>query len=219
MVRISAQRRARVLVVDDHSIVREGVTLLLERDAAVEVVGGAATGREAVLAAKRLQPDIVVMDLVLRELSGVDVAERILADLPHTRIVIFTIHVTSEHVFRALRAGALAYVDKNAPAADLVRAVNEVSRGGQYLSAAVANSIERRASESDTRSPLERLSIREREVLHLTAGGATSAQIAKKLSLSPKTVDTYRSRIMEKLAVHDHAALIRFAIEHALIPS
>lgn len=219
MVRFSPQRPARVLVVEDHGIVREGLILLLERDAAIKVVGAAANGKDAVRAATQLRPDIVVMDLVLPELSGVDATERILADLPDTRIVVLSINISTEHIFRALRAGACGYVDKQAAGADLVRAIHHVADGDRYLSTAVATVFEGLDAASGALSPLERLSAREREVLHLAVGGATSAQIAKTLSLSPKTVETYRSRIMEKLGVEDHVALIRFAIEHALTPA
>jgi DNA-binding NarL/FixJ family response regulator len=125
---------------------------------------------------------------------------------------------TSEHVFRALRAGAVGYVLKQCAAADLVHAVLMVADGASYLSPQLRETLAGLAIDTAPLSPLERLSPREREVLHLTVGGATSAEIGRKLSLSPKTVDTYRSRIMEKLGVAHHAGLIRYALEHAITP-
>lgn len=218
MLSLGTARSASVLVVDDHGIVREGLTVLLERRPELRVVATAADGRQAIEVARRLRPDVVVMDLVLPELSGIDATRRILHDSPNTRVVILSVCHTSEHVFQALRAGARGYVLKQCAAAELDQAVMAVLAGEQYLSPEVRHMIANVGLDPSARSPLERLSTREREVLHLTVGGSTSAQIAQTLSLSPKTVETYRSRIMEKLGVADHAALIRFALEHAMTP-
>jgi DNA-binding NarL/FixJ family response regulator len=158
------------------------------------------------------------MDLVLPDLNGIDATERIVQALPGTRVVIVSMCHTSEHIVRALRAGAMGYVLKQSEAADIVKAVLAVSDGKTFFSPQAASAIEGLAIDSADRSPLERLSAREREVLHLTVGGATSRSIAHRLSLSPKTVETYRSRIMRKLGVPDRTALIHFAIEHALTP-
>jgi len=186
----------RVLVVDDHGIVRDGLTAILERSPRMTVVGTASSGKQAISAARRLAPDVIVMDLIMPELNGVDALERVLHDSPRTRVVIFSVCDTAEHIVRALRAGAQGYV---------------VKKGVQ----AALDGIRWDAADL---SPLERLSQREREVLHLTASGATTGGIARRLSLSPKTVETYRSRIMRKLGVADRTALIHFAIEHALTP-
>lgn len=212
-------RPVSVLVVDDHGIVREGLTVLLERRPEIRVVATAADGRQAVMAAKQYHPDVVVMDLVLPELSGIDATRRILRDLPQTRVVILSVCHTSEHVFQALRAGALGYVLKQSAAVELDHAVMAVLGGEHYLSPDVREVVAAAGGDFASLTPLERLSSREREVLHLTVGGATSAEIARTLSLSPKTVETYRSRIMEKLGVADHTALIRFAVEHAMTPA
>jgi DNA-binding NarL/FixJ family response regulator len=209
----------RILVVDDHEIVRDGISAVLERHPNLKVVGSVATGREAVAAATRLAPEVVVMDLMLPELSGVDATERILSQLPRTHIVILSVCHTSEHIFRALRAGAHGYVVKEAVSADLVRAVLAVIAGEQFLSSQITEAVIGGALANSTgQSPLERLSKREREVLHLTVAGVSSAKIAQRLSLSRKTVDTYRSRIMEKLGVSDLTGLIHFGIEHAMAP-
>jgi DNA-binding NarL/FixJ family response regulator len=210
----------RILVVDDHGIVRDGVAAVLERHPSLKVVERAATGKEAVCAATRLVPEVVVMDLMLPELSGVDATERILALLPQTHIIILSVYHTSEHIFRALRAGAHGYVVKEAAGDDLVRAVLAVMSGERFLSSQITDVVigEALNNSGNTQSPLERLSKREREVLHLTVAGSSSAQIAERLSLSRKTVDTYRSRVMEKLGVSDLTALIHFAVQHAMTP-
>ena len=210
----------RILIVDDHGIVRDGLTALLEKHGNMQVVGTAATGKEAVVAAARLEPDVIVMDLVLPELSGVDATERILNLLPRTQVVILSVCHTSEHIFRALRAGALGYVLKQAAGAELVSAVRSAFVGEPYLSPQITDVvIGSLLHKAALQSPLERLSGREREVLHLTVGGSSSAEIARRLSLSRKTVDTYRSRVMEKLGVEDLAGLIHFAIAHAMTPT
>ncbi|HEY6924751.1 MAG TPA: response regulator transcription factor [Steroidobacteraceae bacterium] len=210
----------RILVVDDHGIVRDGVAAMLERHPNLKVVEAVGTGREAVAAATRLAPDVVVMDLMLPDLSGVDTTERILSLLPDTRIVVLSVCHTSEHIFRALRAGAHGYVVKEAVGADLVRAVLAVVAGERFLSCQITNTVIGGALGHCTgfQSPLDRLSRREREVLHLTVAGLSSAAIAAQLSLSRKTVDTYRSRVMEKLGVTDLTGLIHFSIEHAMVP-
>jgi len=210
----------RVLVVDDHGIVRDGLTLLLGRQQHMEVVGTATTGKEAIDAAARLKPDVIVMDLMLPELSGVDATARILSISPQIHVVVLSVSHTSEHVFRALRAGARGYVVKEAAGVELVRAITAVLAGERYLSPLITELLIRGLlDDSYGLSPLERLSGREREVLHLTVAGSTSAEIAEHLSLSRRTVDTYRSRLMEKLGVSDLTTLIRFAIEHAMAPA
>jgi DNA-binding NarL/FixJ family response regulator len=209
-----------IVVVDDHGIVREGVSALLDGHFHMKVIGTAANGKEAVLAAERLKPDVIVMDLVLPELCGVDATVRILAVLPVTRIVILSACDTSEHVFRALRAGARGYVLKEGASAELVQAVLAVVAGERYLSPRITGVlIDSLLVDAQTASPIESLSPREREVLHLTVSGASSAEIGEKLSLSRKTVDTYRSRVMGKLGVEDLAGLIRFAVAHAMTPA
>ena len=210
----------RIVVVDDHGIVRDGLCALLDGHFHMQVVGSVANGKDAIIAAGRLKPDVIVMDLVLPELSGVDATSRILAVLPLTRIVILSACDTSEHVFRALRAGARGYVLKESAGAELVQAVLAVVAGERYLSPRITGVvIDSLLTDVAAASPIESLSPREREVLHLTVTGASSAEIGEKLSLSRKTVDTYRSRVMGKLGVPDLAGLIRFAVAHAMTPA
>ena len=215
----SATPLRRILVVDDHRIVCEGLTLLLERHPCNKVVGTAATGTAAVEAAQRLRPDIVTMDLSLPDMNGIDATEHILRILPLARVIILSASHTSEHVYRATRAGALGYVIKDAAATELVEAVTRVMTGGRYLSPACAGlDVDNAANAIPPQSPIESLSAREREVLHRVCAGSSSAEIARQLSLSPKTIDTYRGRLMTKLGVGNRTALIRFAIEHSLFP-
>lgn len=219
MTTSSATPLRRILVVDDHLIVCEGLTLLLERYPGNRVVGTAATAASAIDAAKRLRPDIVTMDLALPDMNGIDATEHILRSLPLARVIILSASHTSEHVYRAMRVGAVGYVVKDAAAAELAEAVSRVMAGGRYLSPLYAAlDIDRSASAMPAQSPIESLSAREREVLHGVCAGSSSAEIARQLSLSPKTVDTYRGRLMTKLGVGNRTALIRFAIEHSLFP-
>ena len=209
----------KILVVDDHGIVRDGLSALLNGHSEMRVVGTAADGKAAVRAAARLLPDVVVMDLALPELSGIDATTRILAAQPLIRIVVLSASDTSEHVFRALRAGARGYVLKESASAEIVQSVAAVSKGDRYLSPRLTGVlIDGLLGDPGPASPIESLSPREREVLHLTATGASSADIGLRLSLSRKTIDTYRSRVMAKVGVADLAGLIRFAVAHALVP-
>lgn len=209
----------KVLVVDDHGIVRDGLSALLNASEHMRVVGTAADGMAAVRAAERLRPDVIVMDLALPKLSGIDATLRILQVAPATRVIILSASDTSEHVFRALHAGARGYVLKESAAAEIIRAVAATSRGERFLSARLSSLlIDEMLDKRAAVSPIESLSRREREVLHLTVAGATSAEIGRQLSISRKTVDTYRSRTMGKLAVSDIAGLVRFAMVHAMVP-
>jgi DNA-binding NarL/FixJ family response regulator len=206
-----------LLVVDDHGIVREGLVAMLKQQAGIQVLGSANSGQEAIGAALSLKPAIVIMDLVLPDMSGIEAMERILVLLPLTRVIMLSARHTIEHVYRALRAGAYGYVVKNAPAEELVQAVLTVKEGKQYLSPQIAPAALGDAEcYTLPKSPLESLSTRERDVLGRIVGGASSAAIAQHLSLSPKTVDTYRGRLMAKLGVRNRSALIRFAIENEL---
>jgi DNA-binding NarL/FixJ family response regulator len=207
----------RALVVDDHDVVREGLTLILERDCGVQVVGGASDGEEAVLATQRLRPDLIVMDLILPVSSGIDATRRVVREFPHAHIIVVSACQAPEHVFNALHAGARGYVPKASAAAELRDAVKAVMGGGRYVSVSITALYSGGGlATSFPPSPLERLSTREREVLgHIVAGSSSSA-IASALSLSRKTVDTYRARMMLKLEVANRSALIRLALKYTL---
>jgi DNA-binding NarL/FixJ family response regulator len=204
-----------VLVVDDHSLVREGLIGMLKRQSGIQGLGAAVSGAEAIVAAQRLKPTIVIMDLVLPDMNGIDATKHILKILPLTRVIMLSARHTIEHVYRALQAGALGYVVKDAPAEELVQAVLAVREGKRYLSPQVSSSVDDGATcYSLPKSPLERLSVRERDVLRRIVAGDSSAAIGQQLSLSPKTIDTHRGRLMAKLGVCNRSDLIRFVIEH-----
>ena len=207
-----------VLIVDDHAILREGLAYILEKNPGIAVAAAAASGTQAVAAARAHKPAVIVMDLVLPEMSGLDATRRILAELPDTRVIMLSMLDSPEQVFHALRAGALGDVLKQSAATEIVQAVLTVVKGRQYLSAELSNALAGMNLEHARQSPLESLSDREREVLYLTVASMTSGQIARRLSLSPKTVATYRGRIMEKLGVADRTSLIRYALQNIGIP-
>jgi len=208
----------RILLVDDHDIVREGLMALLSRTAGLTVVGSAVTGEEAVLAARRLNPDVIVMDLVLPDLNGLDATRRILSEWPLTHIIALSGCHTSEHVHRAMRAGARGYVAKTSVGSDLVAAVKAVIAGDRYISAGILPvTVEALGHRSSSTRSCEHLSERESAVLRLLVAGMSSTQIARQLSVSPKSVDTYRHRLMVKLGVANRAELIRIAVEYELI--
>jgi DNA-binding NarL/FixJ family response regulator len=211
-----------VFLADDHAVVRDGLRALLEAHADLRVVGDVGNGRAAVREAGTLRPDVVVIDIAMPELNGIDAAAQIRASSPATQVVILSVHADSEHIFRAFKAGALGYVMKEATGQEVVQAVRDVHTGRRYVSPRIADTVAadfvRMRHDAPERGPLERLSAREREVLQLVAEGKSSAEIAARLLLSVKTVETYRSRLMEKLDIHDLSGLIRFAILHGLTP-
>jgi DNA-binding NarL/FixJ family response regulator len=212
-----APRFTRVLIVDDHDVVREGLTALLGRAAGMLVVGYAATGEEAVAAAKVLTPNVIVMDLVLPEMNGLDASRLILAEWPLTHIIALSGCHTSDHVHRALDAGARGYVTKTSAGADLVLAIATVEAGEIFVSPGIQSmSIDSKNTRRSAGGHLEHLSQRERQVLGYLVKGSSSADIGRELLVSPKSVDTYRHRIMVKLGVRNRAELIRLALEYEL---
>lgn len=210
----------RVLLADDHTLVREGLGLILASQGDIEVVGGAASGQEALNACRTLRPDVVIMDIAMPGITGIEATARITGLYPATRIVVLSMHATSEHVYQALRAGATGYLVKESAGSEVAAAVRAAAMGRRYLSRQIAEAVvddyARLRSRIPDRTPLESLSRREREVLQLVADGRSSSQIAAVLRLSPKTVETYRSRLMHKLGVHDVAGLVKLAVEHGL---
>lgn len=212
----------RVFLADDHAVVRDGLRSLLEAQADITVVGDAADGRETVRQVPRLHPDVVVMDIAMPELNGVEATLQIRQSGPATRIVILSMYSTTEHIFRALQAGAQGYVLKESAGKEVVNAVRAVYGGRHYLSPRVAEAMMDNCGylrgAAQTKTPLDSLSYREREVLQLVVEGKTSSQIAEILYLSAKTVETYRSRLMQKLGLSDIPALVKFAIQHGLTP-
>lgn len=209
----------RVLLADDHAVVRDGLKVLLQQAADISVVGEAADGREAVRRAQELKPDVVIMDIAMPELNGVEAARLLRDKCPATRVVMLTMHSSSEHVFRALEAGAAGFVLKESAGEEVTAAVRAAHAGRRHLSRAIAAIESAAQSRAGHASPLGSLSAREREVLQLVVEGHSSAEIAATVHLSPKTVETYRGRFMKKLGVNNVADLVKFAIEHGLTPS
>jgi RNA polymerase sigma factor (sigma-70 family) len=213
--------KIRVLVADDHAIIREGLRVMLGNQPDMEVVAVAANGREAIQLVEKHEPDIAVIDLSMPELNGVEAIQQMMPRHPHLQVVVLSIHESKPYVHRALKAGAKGYLVKETAGLEVVDAVRAVQRGERYLSQSITDlltteSFQKLQSLIDV-SPLEALSPREREILQLVAEGKTSQEIAERLSISPKTVDTYRSRLMHKIGVDDMAGVVKFAIQHGVI--
>jgi two-component system response regulator NreC len=211
----------RVLVVDDHTLVREGLVGLLGSQPDITVIGQAGSATEALDELTRVQPDVVLMDVGLPGLGGLDATQEIRQRFPAVQVLIVTIHDREDYLFRALRAGAAGYVLKGAEVGDLLAAVRAAYRGEVYLFPSVTKKLVadylRRSGSGDEQATYDGLSEREREILSLIAEGMTSNEIATLLVLSPHTVQSHRDHIMAKLGLHTKAALIRYAIAHGLI--
>jgi two-component system response regulator NreC len=210
-----------ILLADDHRIVRQGLRALLEAEPDFSLVGETGDGLEAIQLAERLQPDVIVLDLMMPGINGLEATRQISDNCPQTRVVILSMHADEAYVLEALRNGASGYVLKDSSADDLVRAVREVEAGRRYLSPPLSE----RAIEAYTRKaqetsldPYEKLTNREREVLHLAAEGHSSTEIAKRLSISSRTVETHRANMMRKLELHSQTDLIRYALKRGIIP-
>ena len=209
-----------VFIADDHAVVRDGLRLLIETQSDMRVVSEASNGREAVRHVLRANPDVIIMDLAMPELNGVEATRQIHDNSPTTKIIILSMHSSSEHIFQALKAGAHGYLLKESAGMEVVRAIRSVYSGKRYLSEKIGDLmideyIHNREI-ADAGSPLSKLSTREREILQLVAEGKSSADIAQILFISPKTVETYRSRLMQKLGINDLPSLVKFAIHHGI---
>jgi len=205
----------RVLLADDHPIVREGVRALLEREDMV-VVGEAGDGREAARLAQDLQPDVVIADLSMPVLNGLEAAPAIQAACPSVRMIALTVHSEDRYVLAALRAGFRGYVLKSQATAHLFQAIQEVRRGGVYVSPASSRVVVD-AYLGGTALPIDPLTPREREVLQLVAEGSSTKEVARLLGISAKTAESHRDRIKVKLKIHETAGLVRYAIRRGLI--
>jgi len=206
----------RVFIADDHAIVREGLTTLLSAAPGITVSGSATNGRDAVKKVLAERPEVVILDISMPELDGIEAARQILAEAPRIGIIMLSMHSNAEHVFHSLSAGVRGYLLKETCGSDITEAVRAVASGRRYLSGRVAEIVAEGLGEGDGPSPLESLSKREREILKLVADGHSSAKIAEMLFLSPKSIDSYRSRLMQKLHLGDMVGLIKFAIRHGL---
>ncbi len=207
----------RILIADDHAIVAEGLKHVVEAQSDLEVVATVGDGRSAVRVARETEPDVVLMDLSMPELNGADAARAIIDERPACKVIVLSMYAEREYVRRALKAGATGYVVKRSAAKELVEAIPAVHAGQRYLSPRVADVVIDDYAADGKPDLLEKLSAREREVLQLLAEGRTGAEIAQRLSLSQKTVETYRARLVEKLGIRDVAGLVKFAIQRGLV--
>jgi two-component system response regulator NreC len=226
--KLTVRDKTTVLLCDDHTLFREGIKAILRDEQSIEIVAEAENGRDAVAKVQRLQPDIVLMDIAMPDLGGLEATSRILRANPKTKILILTMYEEEEVITRCLRAGAAGYVLKDAPRGDLIRAIDVVKSGGQYLSSRALKKVvtqhvtsprSAKAAKSvkSAATDYERLSDREREVLKLLADGLAPKEIATRLLLSVKTVDTHKTNMMRKLDLHDRSEVIKYAIQRKLI--
>jgi DNA-binding NarL/FixJ family response regulator len=208
-------RKIRVVLVDDHALVRQGFRLLLARHADIEVIGEASSGKEAVSMCVELKPDIVILDIAMPEMNGVEAARQIRQNAPSTNILALTMHKDAVYLREILRAGAKGYLLKDSIDRDLLEAVRAVARGEGFLSPAVSGTVLDDYQKHVTH-PLEQITNRERQILQMLAQGKTSKDIASELEISVYTVDAHRSRIMKKLGLRTIGDVIRFALQNGL---
>jgi DNA-binding NarL/FixJ family response regulator len=206
----------KILVADDHTLVRAGLTSLIARLPEMEVVGEAADGRQALRMVRDLQPDMVLMDIAMPGLNGLEAAERIHGIHPQTKIIILSMHASEEYVAQALKAGASGYLLKDAATSELEMALKSVAAGQFYLSPAISRQVVDNFLRGGP-TGVELLTPRQREILQLIAEGKSTRDIAETLHLSVKTVETHRAQLMERLDIHDVAGLIRYALKKGLI--
>ena len=220
MGRVQTVSSSRIVVADDHPVVRRGVKDLLEAEPGFEVIGEASTGQEVIEAVERLKPDVLVLDVSMPGLSGLEVLLQVKNISPETRVLIFSIHGNDAYVAEALRKGANGYVLKDAPGEELVRAIHEARAGRHFLShplseQAIAAFIQK--AEEEPLDPYYTLTAREREVLQLAAEGHNGKEISSRLSISPRTAETHRANLMRKLGLHSQTDLVKYAIRQGII--
>jgi DNA-binding NarL/FixJ family response regulator len=209
----------RILIADDHAVIADGIRHLLSAQTDFDVVGTAADGAEAVRLAGELRPDITLMDIVMPHMNGIDAAREIVLRDAEARVIILSMYSDSDRVYQSLQVGARAYVLKRDLSDELIDAIRQVGAGGRYLSPSVTDTViadylhEKRAPDA-----LHQLSSRERHVLQMLVEGKSAASVARKLDLSPRTIETYKARLMKKLGLADLPSLVKFAVRHGLTP-
>jgi two-component system response regulator NreC len=218
---MSVPKHIRILLVDDHTVMRTGLKLLLEREADFVVIGEAADGRAAIQLAETMSPDVVVMDVAMPILNGIDAAARITSSKPKTAVVVLSMHSDESYVLRALKSGVKGYLLKDSAESDLIAAVRHVMTGKPFFSPAISNMLVqdyiREIRQRGVEDSYELLTTRERELLQLTAEGRTAKEIAADLNLSAHTIDTHRANIMRKLNVNSISELILYAMRKGII--
>lgn len=213
--------KIRILLADDHTILRAGLKMMLNAQPDMEVVGEAQDGRQAIQEAQRLQPDIILMDITMPDMNGIEATKQIKKVLPDVKVLVLTMHEHDEYIFQALRAGASGYMLKEAADTELISALHVILSGQFYLSPAAQSVMVgdylQRSRTGDEKDSYSSLTEREREILKLVAEGFTNNQIAERLVISPKTVDTHRTHIMDKLNLHSRAELVKYAMRRGLL--
>ncbi len=213
-------KKIRVLIAEDHTIVRQGLCALLRSEPDIEVAGEASDGLEAVEMAEKLNPDIILMDIGMRTLNGLDATRKVKKMFPHIRILVLTMYDNEEWIFQILKAGATGYLIKDSAMTDLVSAIRAIHRGDSYLSPSISRKVIddyiRRAEGGEKTSAADLLSGREREILQLISEGHSIPKVASLLCISKKTVEAHKNHIMEKLGIHDKVGLIKYAIRKGL---
>ena len=212
-------KRTRILICDDHTLFVEGIKAMLRNESSLEIVGEARDGRQAVELVKELKPDLLLMDLSMPDMNGFDATQRVHELDPNIKVLILTMHDEEELVARCLEAGAAGYIIKDAPASQLLYAIEMVQKGERYLSPVVLKQVVAGYVKNSNvpQTSYDRLSPREREVLKLLAEGLSVKEIATRLNLSVKTVDVHKTNLMKKIDVHDRTELIKYAIRQKLI--
>ncbi|MEP7152325.1 MAG: response regulator transcription factor [Nitrospira sp.] len=213
--------KVRVLLVEDHTLVRAGFRALLEKLEGIQVIGEVSNGRDALKISRDLEPEVVLMDIAMPEMNGLEATSRMRQECPRTKVLMLSMYTNEEYLKEALRAGAAGYLLKDADRAELELAIKTVCRGETYLTPAVAKfTLDAYCRQDDAQSgPLGRLTSRQREILQLIAEGCSTKQIAQRLDLSVKTVETHRAQLMERLEIHDVPGLVRLAIRTGLVRS
>jgi len=218
---MGAQTKIRVLLADDHTILRAGLRIMLNAQADITVVGEASNGLEAIREAARLVPDVVIMDITMPDRNGIDATREIKKAQPEVKVLMLTMHENEAYLFQSLRAGASGYMMKESADTDLIQAIRTVQGGRFYLSAAaqamMVGDYLQRVRTGEEKDSYNDLTEREREILKLVAEGLTNNQIAERLVISPKTVDTHRTHVMDKLNLHSRAELVKYAMRRGLL--
>jgi len=209
-------KKITVFLADDHKVLRDGLVMLLEADPLISVAGQCRDGREVVRCVQDIKPDVVILDITLPSLNGLDVCQELSRKVPDTAVVILTMHSNEEFVIEALENGALGYLLKDVAADEVISAIHAASRGESYLGTGIEKSVLSRLNKNDS-DPYKQLTPREKQVLQLIAEGKTSRQAAQELSISCKTVDTHRNRLMGKLDIHHQTELVKYAIRKGII--
>lgn len=214
--------KIRVLIVDDHTLLREGIATLLATSDEIEVAGEAADGKEAIEKTRQLTPDLVLMDLAMPVMDGVEATRQLVQEFPHIKVLVLTQYDHKEYILSVVKAGALGFVPKKAAAGELLSAIKAVYHGDSFLASSVTRTVVddylARASISSSHDPFESLSSRQRELLRLIAEGLTAQEIAGSLGLSAPTIRSYQNQLMKRLAVHNRTELVKYAIRKGLIP-